>query len=114
MLFSVVGSENLYRLVGERVQRLRKRADLTQEGLAARVSMTRTSITNLEKGRQKLPLHQLLHVAEALDVDLKDLIPSREELGSAKTIKIRVGDTEADVLPRTARMIQQIVQGRKR
>lgn len=110
----MAGSENLYRLVGERVQRLRRKADLTQEGLANRVSMTRTSITNLEKGRQKLPLHQLLHVAEALDVDLKDLIPAREELGIAKTIKIRVGETEAEVLPKTARMIERMVQGRKR
>lgn len=48
---------------------------LTQERLAELVSLTRTSITNVEKGRQKLLLHTLAEIAGALEVDLASLLP---------------------------------------
>jgi transcriptional regulator with XRE-family HTH domain len=48
---------------------------MTQEELAGLVSLTRTSITNVEKGRQKLLLHTLSDIAEALEVDLASLLP---------------------------------------
>jgi DNA-binding XRE family transcriptional regulator len=49
---------------------------LTQEELAHRVHLKRTSITNIEKGRQKLLVHTLFDIAAALDVPIADLIPT--------------------------------------
>lgn len=48
---------------------------MTQEGLGEAVSLTRTSITNIERGRQKLLLHTLARIAHALGVATSELLP---------------------------------------
>jgi transcriptional regulator with XRE-family HTH domain len=40
--------------------------------------MTRTSITNIESGRQKVQLHTLYAIADALDVSPEALLPAAE------------------------------------
>lgn len=64
-----------YEEVGRRIRTARKEWKLTQEELGARVSLTRTSITNIEKGRQKLLLHTLADIAHALRVEPVRLLP---------------------------------------
>ena len=68
-----------YSLVGERIREARKVRSLTQEALAMAVSLTRTSITNIEQGRQNFPLHTLIEIARALGVSSADLIPPDSE-----------------------------------
>jgi transcriptional regulator with XRE-family HTH domain len=54
---------------GRAVRRLRLDRGMTQGELAARLRLGRTSITNLEKGRQSPPLSVLPEIANALGVD---------------------------------------------
>jgi transcriptional regulator with XRE-family HTH domain len=54
---------------GRAVRQLRQERGMTQAELAERLSLGRTSITNLEKGRQSPPLSMLPEVARALGVD---------------------------------------------
>lgn len=68
--------EPIYALVGLRIAAARNAIGMTQGDLAARVGMTRTSIVNAEKGRQRIPLHALGSVADALGVPLAALVPS--------------------------------------
>src|SRR5689334_14121018 len=67
-----------YQEVGRRIRDARKRhtPPLTQEGLASLVSLTRTSITNIEKGRQKLLLHTLADIARAIHLSPSELLPN--------------------------------------
>ncbi|MEY9981435.1 MULTISPECIES: helix-turn-helix domain-containing protein [Bradyrhizobium] len=67
---------NLYRLFGDRVRELRETRSVTQEELARRVQLSRASITNIEKGRQRVLLHQLIEIADALDAKPSELMPS--------------------------------------
>lgn len=69
--------EAFYEEVGRRIRDARKRRKppLTQEELADRVKLSRTSITNLENGRQKLLLHTLADIAAALQVQPANLLP---------------------------------------
>ena len=71
----------MYRLVGERVRARRVALGMTQASLARAVGTARTSITNLEKGTQHVPLHVLLAVAGELGAEGADLLPTRAELG---------------------------------
>jgi transcriptional regulator with XRE-family HTH domain len=64
-----------YSEVGKRVRAARKARSMTQEGLASQVSLTRTSITNIEQGRQNFPLHMLAEIAAALNVLPAALLP---------------------------------------
>ncbi len=71
--------QNLYEIVGRRIRDTRKAAKLTQEDLAERVNLTRTSVTNIEKGRQKLLLHTLFDLAAAMKVPVVELMPAPRE-----------------------------------
>lgn len=68
--------EELYILVGQLIRDARKKHGLTQDQLASLVSLTRTSITNIEHGRQKVLLHTLYEIADALAVEPGTLLPS--------------------------------------
>ena len=71
---SVINAADFYKEVGRRIFKARK-GRLTQEQLGERVSLTRTSITNIEKGRQRIMLHTLAQIAAALGVPTADLLP---------------------------------------
>jgi len=64
-----------YAEVGRRIRQTREERGLTQEALAELVSLTRTSITNIEKGRQKILAHTLVDLATALRVTPATLLP---------------------------------------
>jgi transcriptional regulator with XRE-family HTH domain len=54
--------------VGARIRLLREAAGMTQQQLAELVGMMRTSVANVEAGRQNLPLDRLGRFADALGV----------------------------------------------
>lgn len=66
--------KSFYEAVGRRIREARK-GKITQEALASLVSLTRTSIVNIEQGRQQLFVHTLVDIARALQVPIADLIP---------------------------------------
>ncbi len=65
----------LYQMFGSRVRALRERKNVTQEELGRRVDLSRTSIVNIEKGRQRVLLHQMVEIADALDAKPSELLP---------------------------------------
>jgi transcriptional regulator with XRE-family HTH domain len=73
---AVTDHQPFYEEVGRRIRqaRLRRIPKLTQQGLADLVSLNRTSITNVEKGRQKILLHTLADIANALQVNPASLL----------------------------------------
>jgi len=72
---TMINVESLYHEVGQNIKVWREQRGLTQEALASQVSLTRTSITNIEKGRQKLLLHTLIDIATALGTHPASLLP---------------------------------------
>lgn len=71
--------DRFYLGVGELIRKARTRAGMTQEQLADRVKLTRTSVTNIEKGRQRLLVHTLIDIAAALEVKPERLLPMHGE-----------------------------------
>ncbi len=67
----------LDRELGKRIRAARERAipRLTQDALAQRAGLARTSITNIETGNQQPTLHALWRIADALEVSACDLLP---------------------------------------
>lgn len=61
--------------LGAKISHLRRDRALKQEELAAKVGLTRTSITNIEKGRQPVQAHILVMLATALQVSIVELLP---------------------------------------
>ena len=67
--------QQFYEEVGRRIRKSRQDKGLTQEFLAEKVRLSRTSLTNIEKGRQKLLLHTLAAIAQALQIAAASLLP---------------------------------------
>jgi transcriptional regulator with XRE-family HTH domain len=55
-----------YSRVGKRIRDARRGRGLSQAELATAASLGRTSIANIEAGRQHVPLHKLQEIATAL------------------------------------------------
>ncbi|GAA4893128.1 hypothetical protein GCM10023203_54010 [Actinomycetospora straminea] len=68
--------DRFYREFGERLHDKRVQAGMSQEALGAAVGLNRTSISNIEKGRQRLLMHQLPVLAGLLSTTTEDLLPA--------------------------------------
>ena len=90
--------DGLYKEFGRRLRKSRTEAKLTQQQVADRVKLTRTSITNIERGSQHIALHQLFLLADAVGVSPVDLLPDQkaalEELLSEPALKVLSEDKE--------------------
>ncbi|WP_433081604.1 helix-turn-helix domain-containing protein [Dactylosporangium sp. CA-052675] len=65
--------DRFYADVGQRIRDARAESGATQSQVAARAGLTRSSIANIEAGRQRVPLHVLAMVAEVLGVEPQSL-----------------------------------------
>jgi transcriptional regulator with XRE-family HTH domain len=64
-------SEDVRRMVGRNVQRLRTEAGLSQAALAERMGIDRAYVSGLELGQRNPTILSLWHVAEALGVKVQ-------------------------------------------
>src|SRR6266700_2734968 len=72
--------DEIYRGLGRKIRQTRENQRLSQDSLAQRLGISRTSMVNIEAGRQRAPLHVLWQIAELLETKLTLLIPGPEEL----------------------------------
>jgi transcriptional regulator with XRE-family HTH domain len=70
--------EPFYREFGDRLRLARQAKGLSQAEVAPGVGLSRTSIANIERGRQRLSLHLLMEFARVLEVEPADLLPPIE------------------------------------
>lgn len=78
VLFARMTEMDLYVALGRRVAASRKRLGLTQADLAAQISLTRASVANIETGRQRIMLHDVFALVEALGgKSILDFVPER-------------------------------------
>ncbi len=64
-----------YEQLGANIRKYREQRKLSQNDLAKLVSLTRTSLTNIEKGRQHPPVHTVCELVEQLKVNISELLP---------------------------------------
>lgn len=105
-----VNEDLLYRRIGEQIREWRTKAKLTQGQLADAVGVLRTSITNIEAGRQKAPLHVLYEICTVLGVEMTDILPTRTDVVQTNAISIEIGGRVGTVPPRSADFIQQLLE----
>ena len=69
------GKADFDRFLGGKIREVRERAGVRQDQLAAAVGLSRTSITNIERGRQGVQTYLLVRIAEALGRSAAELLP---------------------------------------
>lgn len=87
----VIDEARLYQLLGERIRALREgfytpEGRMTQAELARLLNLERTSITNIEKGAQKVSLHVLYKICEIFDANVLDILPRPSEVEQEKAL----------------------------
>ena len=90
----MAGNQAFYRELGRRIRDARKKGRLTQEALATKISLTRTTVTNIEKGRQQLLVHTLVDIADALSVAPELLLPKPQPSSIDKILAVEPPDAQ--------------------
>jgi len=104
--------EQFYKGLGKRLLRYRGEAGMTQEQVAEKLKLKRTSITNIEQGRQRILAHQLFSLASAVgvspaqllydhDTPLEDLVPAQ------KIVRLRKSHTDEELAALPANVDQR-------
>ncbi|NAS22160.1 helix-turn-helix domain-containing protein [Herbidospora sp. NEAU-GS84] len=81
-----VGIDDFYRLVGLRIRGARLNAGLSQAELAEHLGLTRSSVANLETGRQRIALHLCVLIAKALSTEVIALLPQESSMNGNEEI----------------------------
>lgn len=106
----LIGEDDLYRLIGERLRERREELGLKQSDVAAEVGLRRTSVTNIEAGRQKPPLHVLYGVCIVLDIEPAQLLPSNAEVLAQTVVAVEVGNETKRVPPQAAQVLNKLLR----
>lgn len=106
----IISDDKLYEQLGARLRALRD-SKFTQAELARLVGVERTSITNIENGNQKVPLHLLYRLCAVLNVDLRDVLPPLEIIKNNTVENVEIGGTNYDLPPKAANVIHRLVGG---
>ena len=70
--------DRFYMLLGSRIREHRVNASLKQEALASFLKLSRASIVNIEKGRQRPSIYQIFEIGKVLNVPVSELFPTIE------------------------------------
>lgn len=88
----------LHEAVGARIRELREAAQLTQRQLADSVGLTRSSIANIEAGRQgDIGITMLAKLADALDTTVAGLVGTAPETVRINRAEARIAVLEDQV-----------------
>ncbi len=71
--------------------------------------MLRTSIVNLEAGRQRAPLHTLYPVCAVLGIEATDLLPSVQAVLPESQLVLPIDGVETVVPARTAAFLSDLL-----
>lgn len=115
----MIRDEKLYQIIGQHLVQRRKQLDMTQDVLAEKVGVLRTSIANIEAGRQKAPLGLLFRLCTSLGIELSSILPSNKEVadnnmvsleldGETEGVVVSVNESQVEVSDETSKMIQNL------
>lgn len=101
--------EAFYKQVGRRIQGFRIRQGITQEELGRRLipPVKRASIANVESGKQRLLLHSFVQLAQILDCEMRELLPSDGVYAQKETVQTELR-SELTKLKMPNRAVQRI------
>lgn len=68
--------KNRLQTLGQNIKNIRKSKQISQIDLAVAVGIDRAYLSEIENGRRNLSINILYAIADALEVNLSDILPS--------------------------------------
>ena len=101
--------KDIKQLVGERIRNLRKEQGLSQEELGAKAELHYTYIGAVERGEKNCSITTLARIAQGLNVELGDLVRTREITIDTNRLKEVISNDFNFCLPGTIRLISELI-----
>lgn len=104
----MIDSDRLYTRIGARVKQLREThrpRKLSQSELAKVLGLTRTSVTNIERGQQKMTLDTIFRLCEHFKIEIAQLVPPVSEVQAGDKAEVVIGGHVQTVSESMARFI---------
>ena len=76
----MINEKQIYSIIGKRIKYFREKAGFTQSQLAIIINKSRASFANYENGDQAIYISDLYHLANHLEIDLYEFLPTFDEL----------------------------------
>ena len=95
---------DLYTRIGDHLKTIREQRGISQLDLANAVGVTRSSVANVESGRQRIQIHTLIAACQALGCDPADIISRALEGADPLAAVLSRGATQ-----HTARLRRQLL-----
>ncbi len=81
----------LYERIGSGIRTRRLGLGLTQGQLAEAAGVLRSSVANVETGKQRSPLHLVYRLCVALDLDVRQILPDTREVTRGGRVEVDTG-----------------------
>jgi DNA-binding XRE family transcriptional regulator len=101
-----ISIEDIYKNIGQMIKKSRqnhKPSPISQQTLARKANLSRTSIVNIEKGKHHIQIHTLFSIAQSLNVGLIELLPT---IDTEKTLKIT---SSTELTPQNENSVKKII-----
>lgn len=76
----MIDQDRLYQTIGQKLKAVRKNNQQTQAGMAEILGLERTSVTNIERGKQRPGIHVLYRCCEYFEIPIAEFLPSIERV----------------------------------
>ncbi|HEV3192980.1 MAG TPA: helix-turn-helix transcriptional regulator [Polyangiaceae bacterium] len=106
----MIDISRLYFLIGERIRRVREMQTprMSQAELARILELRRTSVTNIERGNQKLTLDTIYRLCERFGLQIHEVLPPVAEVTQVEERSIVVGGKAHEVGVKTASVVARL------
>lgn len=93
-----MSADPFYQEFGKLLKRARaaqaQRPLITQAQLADLLGLSRSSVANIEKGRQPVQLHLVVKIAEILGVEIENLIPQKIPVSISREKNLAIAELQ--------------------
>jgi transcriptional regulator with XRE-family HTH domain len=101
---------SFYLQLGETIKKCREEKKITQDKLAKYLGLSRVSIANIEKGRQRVQVHTLIEISESLEVPINELVYQENNSILEKKIRKEIKLEDSDSYDNIKELINTIRQ----
>jgi transcriptional regulator with XRE-family HTH domain len=104
-----VDEASLYEAIGAEIRKRRTELGMIQTQVADAAGVLRTSIANIEAGRQKAPLHVLYRMCAALGLDMPAILPAVTAVAHPDPVVAEAPEAFEHALPKAASLLRRLL-----
>ncbi len=99
----MINEEKVYKGLAYNISRLRERhprteKKITQKALAESIGIKRATLTNIELGNQRAPVHVIYRICDYFGVSLEEVMPKLSDVKmQAKSSSVDIGQQKHDL-----------------